>query len=189
VCETIHLKHDSTFSEDTELDGSSIVTTNYYPPSTSRRTPTWLGSKNSPFWYGDTVIEQWLKEIYSAVQNDSRRLAVMGIRSLLETVMIEKVGETRCASKHHGVADRNRLCESPSSENAERDSPAEEEVIGPRRARACSRSWGCPKYRPMFELIQRRRCFVWHTIPVVFPLSRFRAMVGGYARAHPPPID
>jgi hypothetical protein len=87
-CETIHLKHDSTFSEDTELDGSSIVTTNYYPPATSRRTPTWLGSKNSPFWYGDTVIEQWLKEIYSAVQNDSRRLAVMGIRSLLETVRL-----------------------------------------------------------------------------------------------------
>ena len=93
-CETIHLKHDSTFSEDTELDGSAIVTTNYYPPATSRRTPTWLGSKNSPFWYGGTVIEQWLKEIYSAVQNDSRRLAVMGIRSLLETVMIEKVGDS-----------------------------------------------------------------------------------------------
>jgi len=93
-CETIHLKHDSTFSEDTELDGSAIVTTNYYPPATSRRTPTWLGSKNSPFWYGGTVIEQWLKEIYSAVQNDSRRLAVMGIRCGWETGMIEKVGDS-----------------------------------------------------------------------------------------------
>jgi hypothetical protein len=39
------------------------------------------------------------------------------------------------------------------------------------------------KYRPTFELIQRRRCFVWHTIPMVFLLSRFRAMVGGYAAA------
>ena len=38
------------------------------------------------------------------------------------------------------------------------------------------RSWTV-EYRPTFERIQRRRCFVWHTIPMVFPLSRFRAMV------------
>ena len=49
---------------------------------------------NSALALSGTVIEQWLKEIYSAVQNDSRRLAVMGIRSLLETVMIEKVGDS-----------------------------------------------------------------------------------------------
>jgi hypothetical protein len=31
---------------------------------------------NSALALSGTVIEQWLKEIYSAVQNDSRRLAV-----------------------------------------------------------------------------------------------------------------
>jgi len=39
------------------------------------------------------------------------------------------------------------------------------------------KSW-LPKVPATFELIQRRRCFVWHTIPMVFSLSRFRAMVG-----------
>ena len=53
-----------------------------------------MGSKDSPFWFGETEVEQLLKEIYSAVQNGSPRLAVMGIRSLLETVMIEKVGDS-----------------------------------------------------------------------------------------------
>lgn len=93
-CETIHVKHDSTFSEDTEPDGSSIVTTNYYPPAMSRRTPAWLDDKDGPFWWGGTEIELLLKEIYSAVQNDSRRLAMMGIRSLLEMIMVEKVGDS-----------------------------------------------------------------------------------------------
>jgi hypothetical protein len=36
-----------------------------------------------------------MSEVYTAVQNDSRRLAAMGIRAALESVMIEKVGDQR----------------------------------------------------------------------------------------------
>jgi DNA-binding PadR family transcriptional regulator len=34
-----------------------------------------------------------LSEIYTALQNDARRLAAMGVRSLIEHIMIAKVGD------------------------------------------------------------------------------------------------
>jgi Domain of unknown function (DUF4145) len=42
---------------------------------------------------GGTRIEKLLKEIYSALHNDSLSLAAMGIRALLEHIMIEQVGD------------------------------------------------------------------------------------------------
>jgi len=44
-----------------------------------------LGSNSS--------VPDLLQEIYVAIQNDSLRLAVMGIRALLEHVMIDKVSD------------------------------------------------------------------------------------------------
>lgn len=38
-CETVHLKHESSFSEDIEPDGRPIVHTKIYPPRTSRAKP------------------------------------------------------------------------------------------------------------------------------------------------------
>lgn len=93
-CEAIHLKHESTFSEDYDVDGSANVKTTYYPAALSRRKPEWLGSIHSPFWSGQSNIEISLREIYVAIQNDCRQLAAMGIRALLEVIMIEKVGDT-----------------------------------------------------------------------------------------------
>lgn len=92
-CDTIHLKHESWFSEDWDEDGP-IIKTVYYPPSIARRRPNWLGDPNGPFFWGETEIEKLLAEIYSALQNDSRRLAAMGIRALLEAIMIEQVGDS-----------------------------------------------------------------------------------------------
>jgi hypothetical protein len=40
----------------------------------------------------DSLIDL-MEEIYTAVQAGSRRLSAMGIRALLETVMIQKVGD------------------------------------------------------------------------------------------------
>jgi hypothetical protein len=92
-CDTVHLQHDSWFSEDWDEDGPT-VTTVYYPPAVSRRRPSWLKDPEGPFYFGGTEIEKLLEEIYSALQNDSRRLAAMGIRALLELVMIEQVGDS-----------------------------------------------------------------------------------------------
>ena len=76
-CDSIHLLHENWFSENWDENGP-IVNSVYYPPAISRRKPDWLSDPNGPFFWGDTEIEKLLKEIYSALQNNSRRLAAMG---------------------------------------------------------------------------------------------------------------
>src|SRR5258708_35523717 len=41
----------------------------------------------------EEAIQSMLSEVYTAVQNNSRRLAAMGIRATLEAVMLDKVGD------------------------------------------------------------------------------------------------
>lgn len=92
-CDTVQFKHESSFSEDTEPDGRPVVTTKIYPPRISRSKPAWFGNINGPFWVGDSEIEQLLEEIYVALHSKSLRLAAMGIRALLEFIMIDKTGD------------------------------------------------------------------------------------------------
>jgi len=92
-CENVALRHQSWFSEDTDEQGRPAVQTNYYPPATYRQEPKWL---TELFWVlpiDGNFVGDLLKEIYVALRNDSRRLAVMGIRALIEQVMIDKVGD------------------------------------------------------------------------------------------------
>lgn len=89
-CERVHLKHDSWFSEDVGDNGSPATRTRYYPPAVARREPKWI----QDLYWGAPDVSELLKEIYSAVHNDARALAAMGIRALLEHVIIEQVGDT-----------------------------------------------------------------------------------------------
>jgi hypothetical protein len=86
-CDTIKLRHTSSFSED---DEDEIV---YFPPAIFRRPPAWFGSLKKKLKGDSRVVERLLKEIYVALQNDLPALAVMGIRALLEGVMIAKVSD------------------------------------------------------------------------------------------------
>src|SRR6266704_5114229 len=52
-CDTVHLQHDSWFSEDCDED-VQIVRTRYYPPAISRRRPDWLKDPEGPFYFGST---------------------------------------------------------------------------------------------------------------------------------------
>jgi hypothetical protein len=69
----------------------------YYPSPVSRKKPSWLwmlsfgliGKK------GEDTLGSLLSEIYEAVDGGQHRLAAMGIRALLEQVMIAKVGDLR----------------------------------------------------------------------------------------------
>jgi len=45
--------------------------------------------------WDDGNIHELLSEIYVALQNDQRALAAMGIRALLEKIMVEKSGDHR----------------------------------------------------------------------------------------------
>ncbi len=93
-CDSVKLMHTSWFSEICDEYGQPITDINYYPPAISRAEPKWLSElggllPNEKMQY----IRGLLKEIYSALHNDSRRLAVMGIRALIEHLMITEVSD------------------------------------------------------------------------------------------------
>lgn len=59
---------------------------NYYPPRASRRLPHWHNQLPSE-------IVELLEEVYTALHADSRRLAMMGARALIDMVILDKVGD------------------------------------------------------------------------------------------------
>lgn len=93
-CENIKLRHVSWFSEDNE------PTINYFPPAIFRQQPSWFKNLWTELPMDDDFVEPMLKEIYVALQNNLPRLAAMGVRSLIETVMISKSGDHGTFSKN-----------------------------------------------------------------------------------------
>src|SRR5690606_28011934 len=91
-CDSVKLMHESWFSEIVDENGQPYIEINYFPPAISKPEPKWLsgllGINSSP---DDVFIVDILGEIYSALHNNSRRLAVMGIRALIEHLMIKEV--------------------------------------------------------------------------------------------------
>jgi len=93
-CEEIKLRHTSQFSEH---DEDSVY---YFPPSIFRRRPEWFEDLFFEIQGDEEFVESLLREIYVAVQNNLRNLALMGVRSLLEKIMIAKVGDNGSFSKN-----------------------------------------------------------------------------------------
>lgn len=92
-CDNVALRHQSWFSEETDIEGKPLIKTVLYPPETYRSKPKWLMDL---FWampIANNFIGEFINEIYIALRNHSLRLAVMGIRALLEQIMIDKVGD------------------------------------------------------------------------------------------------
>lgn len=58
----------------------------YYPPQVSRRTPEWADKLSFE-------VSSLLEEIYTALHADSRRLALMGARTIVDMFMLEKIGD------------------------------------------------------------------------------------------------
>lgn len=87
-CDNIKLRYTSSFSEDEN------PTINYFPPSIFRKQPEWLNELFANVAGSEEAfVYSLLLEIYSALQNNQPHLAAMGIRSLLERIMIAKVGD------------------------------------------------------------------------------------------------
>jgi hypothetical protein len=95
-CEAVSMLEETLCSEDvTQIDvgpdGEPIydepIRQMTYPPRLARTIPKWISAIE------DEEIEGIVREVYSALQNDSRRLAVVGIRIILERVMIKAVGD------------------------------------------------------------------------------------------------
>jgi hypothetical protein len=86
-CEAIKLRHTSHFSED---DDAKVY---YFPPAIFRRSPEWFSNLWLELKSEDEFVEDLLKEIYVALQNNLPSLATMGVRALLEKIMISRVGD------------------------------------------------------------------------------------------------
>jgi hypothetical protein len=67
----------------------------YYPSPVSRKEPDWLAwlALGIDHTEKESKLGGLLQEIYQAVDGGQHRLAAMGIRALLEQVMILKVGD------------------------------------------------------------------------------------------------
>lgn len=79
-CVNVSLKREFHFSE---WDGVEVE---YYPPQISRQLPRWYEELPGE-------MDELLLEIYSALHSDSRRLAMMGARALVEMYMNERIGD------------------------------------------------------------------------------------------------
>jgi hypothetical protein len=58
----------------------------YYPPPISRRAPKWKSQL-------PVDVQGVLEEVYKALQTDSPRLATMGVRTIVDLVVVDKVGD------------------------------------------------------------------------------------------------
>jgi hypothetical protein len=79
-CESISMKVSTWF------DRTDETTVAHFPAAVSRRPPQWRGS------LPEELIDL-LDEIYASLHVDSRCLAMMGARALLDRLILEKVGD------------------------------------------------------------------------------------------------
>jgi Domain of unknown function (DUF4145) len=91
-CDTIKLKHRSWCSEETDERGNPAVQVEYFPPTVTRQKPQWR-RQFMPFNAYLYALNGLSDEIYGALAAGSYRLATMGIRALVERVMIDQVGD------------------------------------------------------------------------------------------------
>lgn len=85
-CEEVSLQRVDWCSEDDPHDTPNPAT--YFPPRVSRRKPAWIDRFEVPSEYVEI-----LDEVYAALHADSRRLAMMGARALIDAVIRRSVGE------------------------------------------------------------------------------------------------
>lgn len=113
-CDSIKLRHTTIFSE----DDPEHPEVKYFPPASFRAEPDWLSELAHAKDKEGRAIQQLLKEVYSAVHNDLRGLAAMGVRALLEHVMVSAGGDQGTFVKnlqafevngHVSKTQRNRL--------------------------------------------------------------------------------
>lgn len=98
-CNNVQFRHSNWFSEDFDPEtGQEIIHIKHYPPATFREKPKWLYtnylSEHEIFILElKENIEHLINEIYIALQNNAPQLALLGVRALLEAIMLDKVGD------------------------------------------------------------------------------------------------
>lgn len=89
-CDEVRLQHAHWFSEDMDPDGRPIVHTEWFPPSITRQKPIWR-RQLLPFNVKLNDLNGLMDEIYGALSIGAHRVATMGIRALVERIMVDLV--------------------------------------------------------------------------------------------------
>lgn len=79
-CGSVSLKHFTSYAS-----GEEEVA--FYPPRVSRRAPAWR-------WKLPPDIRELLGEIYAALHNNGKRLALMGTRTIVDMLMTHEIGNS-----------------------------------------------------------------------------------------------
>lgn len=79
-CQEVVLRRTFNFSEDSEVE------VRYFPPPVSRQSPSWR-------YRLPNNLRLLLDEIYRSLDADNRRLPMMGARTLVDMLMLEKIGD------------------------------------------------------------------------------------------------
>jgi hypothetical protein len=87
-CDNVRMLHEHWFSEDWGDHGGPELHKEYHPPNVLRQRPEWL---NLGLAMHHSEMSDLLREIYRALGVNAPRLASMGIRALVERMMIDKV--------------------------------------------------------------------------------------------------
>jgi Domain of unknown function (DUF4145) len=86
-CNAIKLRHCATYPSE------PYESTTYFPAAVFRRHPQWFPDLIFDMTIGEDAVTDLLNEIYVSLQHNMLRVAAMGVRALLETVMIAKTGD------------------------------------------------------------------------------------------------
>jgi hypothetical protein len=91
-CNSICLQREHWCSDDTDINGHPIISGVLFPPMVTRQQPIWRRhflETNSKL----LEINLLLDEIYEALGVAAYRLSTIGIRALVEKIMIDEVGD------------------------------------------------------------------------------------------------
>ena len=101
-CDEVTMKMETWHSEHTDVDNTPIIERQFFPPRIYRAKPDWLWIID-PDWH----ISKLSNEVYAAIQNGSYALASMGLRALIEAIMIDKVGDSGSFQKNLTAFEQN----------------------------------------------------------------------------------
>ena len=88
-CDSIKLRHVATYP------GEPYETTAYFPAAVFRPRPRWFDDLIQDLILDQDYVLDLFNEIYIALQHNQLRLAAIGVRALLEAIMIAKTGDQR----------------------------------------------------------------------------------------------
>jgi hypothetical protein len=98
TCMGEEMRSEEELRQDFGDDWTDFLEIVYYPPVSARRKPEWMHyRRNLPI---PDPVKALMGEIYTALQNGSRRLVAMGTRAVLETIMVNQTGDHRSFARN-----------------------------------------------------------------------------------------